>query len=182
MHRLPSYIDGRYAGVDSAPVFDNVNPATGEVISRVEIALDAEVESAITSAQSGFLRWSALSGAERGRVLAKAADILRARNRELAELEVQDTGKPIQEAEAVDVASGADCIEYFAGVAGSLRGEQISLNNAFVYTRREPLGVCAGIGAWNYPIQIACWKSAPALACGNAMIFKTSEMTPTTAV
>ena len=182
MHRLPSYIDGRYAGVASAPVFDNVNPATGEVISRVEIALDAEVESAITSAQSGFLRWSALSGAERGRVLGKAADILRARNRELAELEVQDTGKPIQEAEAVDVASGADCIEYFAGVAGSLRGEQISLNNAFVYTRREPLGVCAGIGAWNYPIQIACWKSAPALACGNSMIFKTSEMTPTTAV
>ena len=119
MHRLPSYIDGRYAGVASAPVFDNVNPATGEVISRVEIALDAEVENAITSAQSGFLRWSALSGAERGRVLGKAADILRARNRELAELEVQDTGKPIQEAEAVDVASGADCIEYFAGVAGS---------------------------------------------------------------
>ena len=115
-------------------------------------------------------------------MLGKAAHILRARNRELAELEVRDTGKPIQEAEAVDVASGADCIEYFAGVAGSLRGEQIALNNAFVYTRREPLGVCAGIGAWNYPIQIACWKSAPALACGNAMIFKTSEMTPTTAV
>ncbi len=80
MHRLPSYIDGRYARVANAPVFDNVNPATGEVISRVEVALEAEVESAIASAQRGFLRWSALSGAERGRVLGKAADILRARN------------------------------------------------------------------------------------------------------
>lgn len=103
------------------------------------------------------------------------------RNRQLAEIEVRDNGKPIQEAEVVDVASGADCLEYFAGVAATLRGQQIALNDAFVYTRREPLGVCVGIGAWNYPIQIACWKSAPALACGNAMIFKTSEMTPTTA-
>lgn len=132
------------------------------------------------SAQAGFRQWSAMSGTERGRVLNKTAQILRARNRELAELEVRDNGKPIQEAIAVDVASGADCFEYFAGVAATLRGEQIALNNAFVYTRREPLGVCVGIGSWNYPIQIACWKAAPALACGNAMIFKTSELTPTT--
>ena len=66
---------------------------------------------------------------------------------------------------AVDVASGADCLEYFAGLAASLHGEHIDLGGPFAYTRREPLGVCAGIGAWNYPIQIACWKSAPALAC-----------------
>ncbi len=180
MQRFASYIDGRYAPSAAAPVLDNINPATGELISQVEVALEPEVEAAIRSAQSGFRLWAAMSGAERGRVLNKAAHLLRARNRELAELEVRDNGKPIQEALAVDVASGADCIEYFAGVAGTLRGEQIALNNAFVYTRREPLGVCVGIGSWNYPIQIACWKSAPALACGNAMIFKTSEMTPTT--
>jgi betaine-aldehyde dehydrogenase len=177
---LANYINGRYAHSATAPVMDNINPATGALISRVEIALETDVEAAIVSAQEGFARWSRLSGAERGRVLNKAAHMLRARNRELAELEVRDTGKPIQEAEAVDVASGADCLEYFAGVAGSLRGEQIALNNAFVYTRREPLGVCVGIGSWNYPLQIACWKAAPALACGNAMIFKTAEMTPTT--
>jgi betaine-aldehyde dehydrogenase len=177
---LQSYINGRYAASRTGETFKNINPATGTWISNVETALAPEVESAIASAQLGFQKWSAMSGAARGRVLIKAAHLLRLRNRELAELEVRDNGKPIQEAEAVDVASGADCLEYFAGVAGSLRGEQIALNDAFVYTRREPLGVCVGIGSWNYPIQIACWKSAPALACGNAMIFKTSELTPTT--
>ncbi len=180
MNVLRNYFNGSFTPSVSGEVFDNFNPATGELISRVEIALEPEVEAAIRSAQHGFRQWSAMSGAERGRVLNKAANILRARNRELAELEVRDNGKPIQEAIAVDVASGADCIEYFAGVAATLRGEQIALNNAFVYTRREPLGLCVGIGSWNYPIQIACWKAAPALACGNAMIFKTSELTPTT--
>jgi betaine-aldehyde dehydrogenase len=83
----------------------------------------------------------------------------------------------------VDVVSGADCFEYFAGVAQSLSGEHLDLGpQAFGYTRREPLGVVAGIGAWNYPLQIACWKAAPALACGNAMIFKPAELTPFTAV
>jgi len=180
VQNLQSYIGGGFVAAKAPETFANVNPASGDLISNVEIALEPEIDLAIRTAEDGFRRWSALSGAERGRVLNKAAHLLRANNREIAELEVRDTGKPIQEAEAVDVASGADCLEYFAGVAGSLRGEQIALNNAFVYTRREPLGVCAGIGSWNYPVQIACWKAAPALACGNAMIFKTSELTPTT--
>ncbi|TSA15497.1 MAG: betaine-aldehyde dehydrogenase, partial [Comamonadaceae bacterium] len=93
-----------------------------------------------------------------------------------------DCGKPLQEALVVDIHSGADCIEYFAGAAAILAGAQYPLKNAFAYTRREPLGVCVGIGAWNYPLQIACWKSAPALAAGNAMIFKPSELTPVTAL
>ena len=78
--------------------------------------------------------------------------------------------------------SGAECIEYFAGAAATIHGEYYDLGGAFAYTRREPLGVCAGIGAWNYPLQIACWKSAPALACGNAMVFKPSELTPLSAL
>jgi betaine-aldehyde dehydrogenase len=124
-----------------------------------------------------------MTGAARGRILLRAAQILRSRNQELAELETRDTGKPIQETAVVDVVSGADCFEYFAGVAQSLSGEHIDLGpQAFGYTRREPLGVVAGIGAWNYPLQIACWKAAPALACGNAMIFKPAELTPFTAV
>ena len=180
MQTLQNYIGGRLVSAQSAETIDNINPATGELICKVEVALEPDVDLAIGSAEKGYALWSAMSGVERGRILNKTAHLLRARNRELAELEVRDTGKPIQEAEAVDVASGADCLEYFAGVAGSLRGEQIALNNAFVYTRREPLGVCVGIGSWNYPLQIACWKAAPALACGNAMIFKTSELTPTT--
>jgi betaine-aldehyde dehydrogenase len=124
-----------------------------------------------------------MTGTERARVLRRAAEILRSRNQELAELETRDTGKPIQETRVVDVASGADCFEYFAGLVQSLSGEHIDLGiQAFGYTRREPLGVVAGIGAWNYPLQIACWKAAPALACGNAMIFKPAELTPFTAV
>ncbi|MBU6207320.1 MAG: betaine-aldehyde dehydrogenase, partial [Alphaproteobacteria bacterium] len=127
--------------------------------------------------------WAARTGAERSRILRRAADLLRERNYALAELETRDTGKPIQETAVVDVASGADCIEYYAGVAPTLSGEHIDFGpGAFGYTRREPLGVVAGIGAWNYPLQIACWKSAPALACGNAMIFKPAELTPLTAI
>jgi betaine-aldehyde dehydrogenase len=103
---------------------------------------------------------------------------MRERNHDLSVLETHDTGKPYQETIAVDATSGADAFEYFGGLAGSLTGEHIQLGENWVYTRREALGVCVGIGAWNYPTQIACWKGAPALACGNSMVFKPSEMTP----
>ncbi len=162
--------------------FDNVDPATGQTLAAVWDANAADVEAAVLSAQRGFEQWSTWTGAERGRVLRRAADLLRLRNLELAEMEVRDCGKPLQEALVVDVQRGADCLEYFAGAAATLAGAQYPLKNAFAYTRREPLGVCVGIGAWNYPLQIACWKSAPALAAGNAMIFKPSELTPMTAV
>jgi len=176
------YIHGGYRDAASGQRFETVNPATGEVICTVQQANADDVDAAVASAQEGFAVWSAMNGSERGRVLYEAQRILRARNRELAELEVLDNGKPIQEAEVVDVISGADCIEYYAGVAATLHGQHLDFGGDFAYTRREPLGVCAGIGAWNYPMQIACWKSAPALACGNAMIFKPAELTPLTAL
>ncbi|WP_240902584.1 betaine-aldehyde dehydrogenase [Aquitalea denitrificans] len=178
---LKSYIGGRYIDNPALPLADNFNPANGELLCKVQQAGAAEAELAVKSAEAGFAVWSEMTGAERGRIMNKAVGILRARNRELAELEVRDNGKPIQEAEVVDVLSGADCIEYFAGMAAGIHGEHFPLKGAFAYTRREPLGVCLGIGAWNYPIQIACWKSAPALACGNAMIYKPSGMTPMSA-
>ena len=108
--------------------------------------------------------------------------MIRDENQALAELETLDTGKALQETLVVDAISGADCLEYFGGIAATIAGEHIDLGGNFAYTRREPLGVCAGIGAWNYPFQIACWKSAPALACGNAMVFKPSDITPLTAL
>lgn len=163
--------------------FETINPATGETLARLAVAGAAEVDAAVDRAAAAQRQWARLTGTERGRILRRAVDLLRARNDELAQLETRDTGKPIQETSVVDVASGADCIEYFAGVAATIAGEHIDLGPAaFGYTRREPLGVTAGIGAWNYPIQIACWKSAPALACGNAMIFKPAELTPLTAI
>jgi len=163
--------------------FASINPANGAVLGYVSVAGAADIDAAVRAAQRGQARWAAMTGAERARVLRQAAHILRSRNRELAELETRDTGKPIQETLVVDVVSGADCFEYFAGLAQSLSGEHIDLGTqAFGYTRREPLGIVAGIGAWNYPLQIACWKAAPALACGNAMIFKPAEITPFSAV
>lgn len=173
------YIDGQLTSATSGETFTNLNPATGEVISNIGQASQGDLNKAIESAQKGFEVWSKMSAVERSRILLKAVEILRARNDELAALEVLDTGKPLQEALEVDIVTGADVIEYFANLAPSLQGDQQALSdNQFFYTRREPLGICAGIGAWNYPIQIAMWKSAPALAAGNAMIFKPSEETP----
>ncbi len=171
----------RVAALSDAHYIDR-NPATGEALAEISIAGAADIERAAAAAEAGFGTWSAMTGAERGRVLQRAAALLRRRNRALARLETLDTGKPLQEAEAVDVLSGADCLDFFGGIAASIAGQHIELKNAFAYTRREPLGICAGIGAWNYPLQIACWKAAPALACGNAMIFKPAEETPLTAL
>ena len=162
--------------------FASFNPATGELLGHVTVAGATQINAAVRAAQRGQIKWASMTGAERAKILRRTAEILRSRNQELAELESQDTGKPIQETSVVDVISGADCLEYFAALAQSLSGEHVDLGpQAFGYTRREPLGVVAGIGAWNYPLQIACWKSAPALACGNAMIFKPAELTPFTA-
>jgi betaine-aldehyde dehydrogenase len=163
--------------------FSSINPATGEVLAKLRVAGATDIDAAVAAARAAQPGWGALTGAARAKVLNRAAELLRARNDELAELETRDTGKPIQETRVVDVVSGAECLEYFAGLAHGLAGEHINLGGqAFGYTRREPLGVVAGIGAWNYPLQIACWKAAPALACGNAMIFKPAELTPLTAV
>ncbi len=163
--------------------FRTINPATGATLAEIRIDGPEEVEAAYKAAAAAQRRWATMTGAERGRILRRAADLLRARNGALAELETRDTGKPIQETSVVDVMSGADCLEYYAGVAATIAGEHLDLGPAaFGYTRREPLGVVAGIGAWNYPLQIACWKSAPALACGNAMLFKPAELTPLTAI
>jgi betaine-aldehyde dehydrogenase len=176
--RYKNFVDGAYMANDSGETFDVINPATGKVIYQVEVADEKIKQETIASAQRGFATWSAMSATQRSRILLKAVALLRERNDELAEIEVLDTGKPWQEASVVDVESGADSIEFFAGLAPGIEGNQQAVDGDFYYTRREALGICAGIGAWNYPIQIACWKAAPALACGNSMIFKPSEETP----
>ncbi|WP_022963082.1 betaine-aldehyde dehydrogenase [Halopseudomonas pelagia] len=176
--RYQNFVDGRYLANSSGESFSVVNPGTGQVIYQMEVADESIQQAAIESAARGFAEWSAMSGIQRSRILLRAVALLRERNDQLAAIEVQDTGKPWQEAVAVDVVTGADAIEFFAGLAPSIEGNQQDLGGDFYYTRREPLGICAGIGAWNYPLQIACWKSAPALACGNSMIFKPSEETP----
>lgn len=186
MAKLPVqqlYIDGRLTDASGSETFETINPANGEVLALVQRATENDVERAVASAERGQKIWASMTATERSRILLRAVDILRERNDELAHLETLDTGKPFSETSAVDIVTGADVLEYYAGLATSIEGEQYPLrDSSFFYTRREPLGVTAGIGAWNYPIQIALWKSAPALAAGNAMIFKPSEVTPLTAL
>ncbi|CAE6946043.1 betaine aldehyde dehydrogenase [Pseudomonas marincola] len=177
------YIGGEYVAASSGATFESINPANGEVLANVQCANSADVERAVESAKAGQKVWATMTAMQRSRILRRAVDILRERNDELAALETLDTGKPLSETLYVDIVTGADVLEYYAGLIPAIEGEQIPLRDtSFVYTRREPLGVVAGIGAWNYPIQIALWKSAPALAAGNAMIFKPSEVTSLTAL
>jgi betaine-aldehyde dehydrogenase len=173
------FINGKYVEDSTGSPIDVIYPATGEIVARVYSATPNIIEQAVKSGLNAQKAWARLSGTERGRVLQRAAVIMRERNRELSILETYDTGKPMSETLYVDATSAADALEFFGGLAGSITGEHIPLADGnWAYTRREALGLCVGIGAWNYPTQIACWKGAPALACGNAMIFKPSETTP----
>ncbi|UAY93616.1 betaine-aldehyde dehydrogenase [Pectobacterium polaris] len=177
------YINGTYVDSTGDDTFEAINPANGDIIAYIQSATAADVDRAVSAATAGQKVWAAMTAMERSRILRRAVDILRERNDELALLETHDTGKPLSETRTVDIVTGADVLEYYAGLIPMQEGQQIPLRDtSFAYTRREPLGVVAGIGAWNYPIQIALWKSAPALAAGNAMIFKPSEVTSLTAL
>lgn len=176
------YINGGYTSATSGRTFETINPATGEVLATVQAAGREDVDRAVERAA-----WAKnLGGDDRHGTLAHPAS--RRRPSAPAQRRAGATGDPgyretLSETAAVDIVTGADVLEYYAGLIPALEGSQIPLrDSSFVYTRREPLGVVAGIGAWNYPIQIALWKSAPALAAGNAMIFKPSEVTPLTAL
>jgi betaine-aldehyde dehydrogenase len=176
------FIDGHFVDDAAGDALEVIHPATGEVIARLNAATPAIVEAAVASAKRAQAQWERVRPLERGRVLRRAADLLRARNDEIARIETLDTGKPIQETVVADPASAADALEFLGGVVAGFHGEFMDLGGPFGYTRREALGVTVGIGAWNYPIQGAGWKSAPALAMGNAMVFKPSENTPLSAL
>lgn len=172
------FVNGAYLEDKFGAPIEVIYPATGEVIALLHEATPAVIDAALAGAAAAQKAWAATRPVERARILRRAADLIRARNPDLARLETLDTGKPLQETLVADWPSGADALEYFAGLVPTVGGETIPLGRDFVYTIREALGVCVGIGAWNYPSQIACWKAAPALALGNAMVFKPSEVTP----
>lgn len=176
--RASHFVDGDWMEDEAGAVIEVINPATGNIIASLHEATPEVIDAALASAERAQKIWGAMRPVERGRVLRRAADLIRDYGDSLAKLETLDTGKPLQETLVADWPSGADALEYFGGLVPSVVGETIPLGGDFAYTLREPLGVCVGIGAWNYPSQIACWKSAPALAMGNAMVFKPSEVTP----
>lgn len=163
-----------------ASTFVSLDPSTAEPLATVYTSTRAQLDDAVASAAAAFPAWSATPAPRRAAILLRAAALLRARNDELALTETLDTGKALSETTTVDVVTGAHVLEYYAHLAaGGLPGQHTRLReDAFIVTSHEPLGVCAGIGAWNYPIQIALWKSAPCLAAGNCMVYKPSEVTP----
>ena len=177
--KQPLYYGGKRQ--TTSQTFQSIDPSTNQPLADICTADKDSVHAAITSARSAFPSWSATPPIERSRILLKAVKLLRERNDELAVVETHDTGKPFSETSTVDVITGTDVLEFYANMiaGGGLNGETTQLRpDAWVYTTKAPLGVCAGIGAWNYPIQIALWKSAPCLAAGNCMVYKPSEFTP----
>ncbi|KAK3108591.1 hypothetical protein FSP39_011561 [Pinctada imbricata] len=177
-----NYVNGKRKDGSDDESFNLIQPATGDEVREVRSSGKSDIDEAVCKARDAYKSWSQMSGFDRGNVLKEAANIIRKREEELARTEVFDTGKPIWEAR-YDIRGCADTIDYYGGLAARITGEFLPLSNgSFSYTIREPLGVVGGIGAWNYPFQMAAWKSSPALACGNTFVFKPSPLTPLTAV
>lgn len=179
-------IGGEWVEAASGKTFDTLNPSTGQVLAKVAEGEAEDINRAVAAAQKAFQggSWPKLTPSMRGRLLWKLADLIETNAQELAQLESLDNGKPIKFARAADVPLTADHFRYFAGWATKLEGDTIpvSIPNMFAYTLREPLGVVGQIIPWNFPLQMAAWKLAPALACGNTVVLKPAEQTPLTAL
>lgn len=178
-------IDNEWVDPANGETFPTINPATGRELAQAALAGPADVDRAVQAARQAFENgpWSRLNGEERGRLLYRLADLIEAHADELAELETLDNGKPLRVAR-VDMTFAARHFRYYAGWAGKLEGSSIpvTIPNQFVYTRREPMGVVGLIIPWNFPLLMAAWKLAPALAAGNTTLLKPAEETPLTAL
>jgi phenylacetaldehyde dehydrogenase len=180
-------IDGKMAGAASGKTFPVYNPATGTLIANVPEADSADVDIAVAAARRAFDsgRWSAVSPSERGKLLWRLGDLIERDLEELAELESIDNGKPYAVARVADLPLAVDMMRYMAGWATKITGSTLSLSlpgEYLSYTMREPVGVVAQIIPWNFPLLMACWKIAPALAAGCTVVLKAAEQTPMTAL
>ncbi len=177
-------VDGKFIKAKNSATRELRDPASGEIVARVPEAGREDAFMAIEAARKAFDQgpWRKTSALERGKILFKVADAIRAQAKELAELEVRSCGKPLAEAE-FDVQDAANCFEFYAGLATKIHGETMSVPaNSLSFVVREPIGVCGQIIPWNYPLLMAAWKLAPALAAGNTCVLKPSELTPLTAL
>ncbi|MEX2272739.1 MAG: betaine-aldehyde dehydrogenase [Vicinamibacterales bacterium] len=179
-----NFINGEFRPASNGKTIDVINPATEEVIAQVPASTKEDVDAAVQAARAAFDGpWSKLSARERGRFVYKLGERLMERADEIAKLETLHNGKPIFESRQIEIPAAAECLQYFAGWADKVHGETIPVKgNYFTYTLREPLGVCAAIVPWNFPLLIAMWKVAPALAMGNTMVLKPASQTPLTAL
>src|SRR5712691_283208 len=182
--RYQLFIDGQFVDAESGKTFKSPNPATGETFAEVAEAGAADVDKAVAAARKAFEgKWSKISARDRGRMIYKLSQLIEQHANELAELETSDNGKPIRESLYVDVPQAVENFEYFAGYATKIEGETIPVpGQMFNYTLREPVGVCGQIIPWNFPLLMAAWKLAPALAAGNTIVLKPAEQTPVTAM
>ena len=179
------WIDNSRAEAASGRTFDSLNPATGELISSVAEADEADIDRAVESARTALIspEWRGMDSHRRAEILWRLADLIDEHADELGETETRDNGKPIFESRQVDVPSVVENFRYFAGLANKIQGETIPVKGPFLnYTLREPVGVVGCIVPWNFPLSLAAWKVAPALACGNTVVLKPAEETPLTAL
>jgi phenylacetaldehyde dehydrogenase len=181
------FIGGRWVDAASGRTFDTIDPATGEVLARVAEAGPEDVDRAVAAARKSFDSgvWRGLPPAERAKALWRAGDLIEEHAMELAQLDSLDNGKPINEMLLFDVPLTAATFRYYAGWVTKLEGatQQTSFPGSYLsYTLREPVGVVGQIIPWNFPLMMAAWKVAPALACGNSVVLKPSELTPLSAL
>ena len=169
--RYQLFIDGQFVDAESGKTFNSPNPATGETFAEVAEADKADVDKAVAAARKAFDgKWSKMSARDRGRLLYKLSQLIERDSAQLAELETADNGKPIKESTYIDIPSVVENFEYFAGWPTKIEGETIPVpGQMFNYTLREPIGVCGQIIPWNFPLLMAAWKLAPALAAGNTV-------------
>jgi len=178
------FIDGKYVPSLQNKTFPTLNPATGEVISQISEALSEDVEIGVKAARKAFDHgpWRRYTGSQRGKILLKLADLMEENVDELTYLETIDNGKPFVQAR-LDVTETVKLVRYFGGYSDKIHGSQIPIEGPFLcYVRKEPVGVCAQIVPWNFPISMFFWKVAPALAAGCTIVIKPAEATPLTAL
>ena len=179
------FIGGEWQEADSGQTFTSINPSTAEPLAEVAEGGEVDVDRAVRAAREAFEagQWNVMDQRARARLLHAIADRLEERADDLARLETMDNGKPLREARMFDIKESIECFRYYAGWADKIYGDVIPLPGPYLnYTRREPIGVCGAIIPWNYPLQMAAWKVAPALACGNTVVLKPAEQTPLTAL
>jgi acyl-CoA reductase-like NAD-dependent aldehyde dehydrogenase len=175
------FINGEFVSAQSGETFATINPATEEKITDVASAGTADIDAAVAAARAQMepgSDWQKMKPRDRGKILWKIADMLVAKADEIGRIETLDNGKPIFESQFVDTPAAAECLYYFAGWSGKVGGETLPVaDNAFTYTLREPVGVVGAITPWNFPLMLAVWKIAPALACGNTVVIKPASNT-----
>lgn len=177
-------IGGKWVDAQSGKRFEALNPATGQVLTTLAEGDKADIDLAVTAARAAFNgAWSKMLPAERQQLIWKVGDLILENADELAEIESLDNGKPIRESRSVDIPMAAEVFRYYAGWVTKIHGDTIPVNGPFLnYTLREPMGVVGQIIPWNFPLLMASWKLAPAIACGNTCVLKPAEQTSLSAL